>query len=117
LKGHKGDEKSVSHTRSEELHEFKPQGIGCECRNMCVVDLLFTMPHHIVGHGGSVVAGSNPRFKSHASRHVGTLGKSFTRSLKRFGVLNPTQYQCCTQERLLVVGLKRCYRNIRNERM
>ena len=46
-------------------------------------------------------------FESHSSRHVGTLGKSFTCcSLLRFSVSTPTQYQCCSWER---------YRNIWNE--
>ena len=59
------------------------------------------------------------RFESHFGRHAETLGKSFTRScLQRFGVLTPTQYQCCNPERFcIVVGLKRRYRNIRNECM
>ena len=51
------------------------------------------------------------RFESHCSRHIGTLGKSFTRScLLRFGLLTLTRYQCCSRERLwVVVDLKRCY--------
>ena len=42
----------------------------------------------------------------HSSRHVGTLGKSFTYScIYCFGV-----YQCCSRECLwVVVDLKRCY--------
>jgi len=57
------------------------------------------------------------RFESRSSRHLGTLGKPFTRSfLEHFGVLTPTQYECCNQECLwVVVKLKRCYWNIRNE--
>src|SRR6218665_522315 len=30
-------------------------------------------------------------------------------------MLIPTQYQCCSRERLVVVDLKRCYKNIQNE--
>ena len=41
--------------------------------------------------------GLNPTL---AARHAMTLGKSFTRScLLRFGVLTPTQHQCCSRER------------------
>ena len=59
------------------------------------------------------------RFEFHSSRHAWTLGKSFTRNgLLLFGVLTPTQYQCCSRERLwVVVDLKRRYRNIRNKWM
>ena len=54
------------------------------------------------------------RFESHSSCHVGTLSNSLTCScLWCFGVLTPTQYQCCSRERLsVVVDLKRRYRNI-----
>ena len=57
------------------------------------------------------------RFKTHSSRHVRTLGKSFTHScLYCFGMLAPTQYQCCSWERLwVVVDFKRCSWNIWNE--
>src|SRR6218665_3394898 len=41
------------------------------------------------------------RFESHSIRHLGTLGKPFTHSfLLCFDVLTPTQYQCCSRERL-----------------
>ena len=41
------------------------------------------------------------RFESHSSRHVETLGKSFTcNCLLHFGMLTSTQHQCCSQERL-----------------
>ena len=58
----------------------------------------------IVGHCGSVVGFGafcleGHRFESHSSHHVGTLGKSFTRTcMWRFGVLTPTQYQCSSWE-------------------
>src|SRR6218665_3398945 len=77
-----------------------------------------------MGHGGSVVRFGafcleGRRFESRSSRHVGTLGKSFTHScMWRFGVLTPTQYQCCSRECLrVVVDLKRRCRNIQNEGM
>src|SRR6218665_1563720 len=41
------------------------------------------------------------RFEYPSSRHVGTLGKFFTRScLLRFSVLTPTKYQCCSRPSL-----------------
>ena len=74
-----------------------------------------------VGCGGSVgrfgaLRPEGHRFESHYSRHVETLSKSFICSF--FSMLTPTQYQCCSRERLwVVVDLKRCHRNIRNEWM
>ena len=43
-------------------------------------------------------------FESHSSHHVGTIGKSFTRScLWRLGVLTPTRYPCFGSKHLWVV--------------
>ena len=58
-------------------------------------------------------------FDSRSSRHVGTLGKSFTCSCLCASAWNSdTQYPCCSRERLWVVeDLKGRYRNGRNEWM
>src|SRR6218665_540771 len=49
-------------------------------------------------------------FESYSNHHLGTMGKSFTRScLLLFGALTLIQYQCCSRERFIVVAdLKRC---------
>ena len=56
-------------------------------------------------------------FESHSSRHVGTLGKSFTHScLWRFGMkLRGTVSVLCQEHFWVVVDLKRRYRNCLNE--
>src|SRR6218665_1858358 len=54
---------------------------------------LYPMLHH-VGRGGTLVADFQTEdrgFASRSSRHVGTLGKSFTCSC-------PIQYPCCSRE-------------------
>ena len=60
-------------------------------------------------------------FDSRSSRHVGTLGKSFTRSCLCSSAWNsdrPIQYPWCSRERLWVVeDLKGRYRNGQNEWM
>jgi len=44
--------------------------------------------------------------------------RSHHRVFINFSMLTPTQCQCCSGEHLsIVVDLKRCYRNIRNELM
>ena len=57
-------------------------------------------------------------FDSRSSRHVGTLGKSFTCSCLCARRETPIQYPCCSRERLWVVeDLNGRYRNGRNEWM
>ena len=51
------------------------------------------------------------RFGSRFRRHVGTFGKSFTRSTSACSLV--TQHQCCSRERLWVVA--DLNRNIQNE--
>jgi len=63
--------------------------------------------------------GTCSKFESHSSRHVGTLGKSFTRScLQRFGVLIPAQMNAVVENASkynVVAGLKRRSRKFRTE--
>src|SRR6218665_2058881 len=55
-------------------------------------------------------------FDSRFSRHVGTLGKSFTHScLWCFGETSGTVYVLCQERLRVVVDLKRRYRNSLNE--
>src|SRR6218665_1925622 len=88
----------LNNSLSKSLSNSLSNSLGNSLSNSVSQSLTHAGARWLSGKFGALRPESR-RFESHSSRHLRTLGKSFTRKcLESFGVLTSTQHPCYSRE-------------------